>query len=58
MNGSSPIEVQRVTVVDVDMPFLSMVGFMIKWSLAAIPAAFILLMTVIMVLGVVRAGCH
>jgi hypothetical protein len=28
----------RVTVVDVDMPFGSMVVFMVKWALATIPA--------------------
>lgn len=33
---------QRVVVTDFDMPFGSMVGFMIKWSIAAIPALFIL----------------
>jgi len=32
----------RVTVVDVDMPFGSMVRFMVKWTLAAIPAIVIL----------------
>ena len=31
-----------VSVVDIDMSFGSMVGFMVKWSIAAIPAAFIL----------------
>ncbi len=30
------------TVVDFDMPFFSMVLFMVKWSLAAIPAMLIL----------------
>jgi hypothetical protein len=30
------------TVVDFDMPFMSMVGFMVKWSLASIPAMLIL----------------
>jgi len=33
----------EVTVVDIKMPFLSMVIFMVKWSIAAIPA-FIILM--------------
>lgn len=37
--GSSGTE---VTVVDVRMPFGSMVVFMIKWALAAIPAVVIL----------------
>jgi hypothetical protein len=32
----------RVTVVDINMPFASMVGFMVKWAVAAIPAMFIL----------------
>lgn len=31
-----------VTVTDIDMPFWSMVGFMIKWAIASIPAALIL----------------
>lgn len=33
---------QEVTVVDVKMPFLSMVVFLIKLALAAIPAMMIL----------------
>jgi hypothetical protein len=33
---------QRVTVTDFDMGFGSMVMFMVKWSLAAIPAMIIL----------------
>ena len=33
---------QRVTVTDFDMTFSNMVGFMIKWAIAAIPAAFVL----------------
>ncbi len=32
----------RVAVVDFDMPFASMVSFMIRWALAAIPALLIL----------------
>lgn len=32
----------RVIVVDFEMPFASMVGFMVKWTLAAIPAMLIL----------------
>lgn len=33
----------QASIVDVNMPFLSMVGFMVKWALAAIPAAIILI---------------
>ena len=32
----------KVTVVDIDMPFFSMVGFMVKWAVAAVPAMAIL----------------
>jgi hypothetical protein len=32
----------HVTVTDIDMPFMSMVSFMIKWALATIPAFIIL----------------
>ena len=32
----------HVTVVDIRMPFLSMVVFMVKWAIAAIPALIIL----------------
>ncbi|TVO53829.1 hypothetical protein [Denitromonas halophila] len=34
--------VHPVSVVDVGMPFVSMVVFLIKWALAAIPAALII----------------
>jgi hypothetical protein len=33
---------QQVIVTDIHMPFGSMVGFMVKWSIAAIPAIIIL----------------
>lgn len=32
----------EVVVVDVQMPFMSMVTFMVKWTLASIPALIIL----------------
>jgi hypothetical protein len=32
----------RVVVTDIHMPFWSMVGFMVKWAIAAIPALIIL----------------
>lgn len=32
----------QVVVTDIDMPFGSMVGFIIKWTLASIPALIIL----------------
>jgi hypothetical protein len=33
---------QKVIVTDIHMPFASMVGFMVKWALASIPAMIIL----------------
>jgi hypothetical protein len=33
---------RQVVITDVRMPFVSMVIFMIKWSIAAIPALIIL----------------
>jgi len=37
------------------MPFASMVGFMVKWAIAAIPA-FLILFVLFMVLGGVLGG--
>ncbi len=36
------MEGQRVVIIDVNMPFDSMVKFMVKWALASIPAFFFL----------------
>ena len=35
-------EIRGITVTDIQMPFGSMVIFMIKWAIASIPAAIIL----------------
>jgi hypothetical protein len=40
----SELDTSRVTVTDFDMPFLSMVRFMIKWAIAAVPAIFIIML--------------
>ena len=42
---------REVSVVDVHMPFESMVVFMIKWAIASIPALIILV-----ILGVLASG--
>ena len=36
------MDTQNVAVKDVSMSFWSMVGFMVKWSIATIPAIIIL----------------
>ena len=35
-------EVSKVEVTDINMPFFSMVWFMVKWAVASIPAITIL----------------
>jgi hypothetical protein len=44
---------QRVILVGIDMPFWSMVGQILKISLAAIPAMFILSLIWVVVVGTV-----
>lgn len=41
----------QVVVTDIDMPFLSMARFMVKWTIAAIPA-----MIVLFILGGIAAA--
>lgn len=41
---SYPEEPRKVIVVDLQMPFLSIVTLMVKWALASIPAIIILAM--------------
>lgn len=43
----------RVVLTDIDMPFSDMVGFMVKWALAAIPAAVILVVIYLVVVALV-----
>lgn len=40
--AATPVAPQRVSIAEVSMPFGSMVGFIIKWTLASIPALLIL----------------
>ena len=47
-----PHKTQPVIIVDFDMPFGSMVSFMIKWVLASIPA-FIILSIVGFILSII-----
>jgi hypothetical protein len=57
---STPIAAgtQPVTVVDIRMPFGSMVVFMIKWALASIPAVLIIwfILAIIIFLGSLLFG--
>lgn len=48
-------EKQEVTIVDIKMPFMSMVIFLVKLAIASIPA-FIILSFVFMVFGVLFGG--
>jgi len=52
---------QDVMVSDIDIPFRSMVGFLVKLALAAIPAMIILTLIGAMLFGVLAAmfsGSH
>lgn len=44
----------RVTIVDLDMPLMSMVNFMVKWAIAAIPAFVILTLIAVIVVGFLK----
>ncbi|CAM4391181.1 hypothetical protein [Vibrio agarivorans] len=46
---------QEVTVVDIKMPFLSMVVFLVKLAIAAIPA-MIILSIIFTILGAIFGG--
>lgn len=46
---------QEVTIVDIKMPFMSMVIFLVKLAIASIPA-FIILSVIYMILGVISGG--
>lgn len=46
---------QKVIITDINMPFLSMVSFMIKWSIASIPAFIILFILGSALGGIIRA---
>lgn len=54
-NPSAPAEPRRVVVTDFAMPFESMVTFMVKWAIAAIPAVIILFI-IFAILGAVMGG--
>jgi hypothetical protein len=47
----------EVVVTDIKMPFDSMVVFMIKWTIAAIPAFIILAILGFVVFGAFFVGC-
>jgi hypothetical protein len=56
MRGASAPKVPTsVVVTDFDMPFGSMVSFMVRWAIAAIPAV-IILFVIFAVLGSVMGG--
>tara|TARA_R110002110_G_scaffold95455_1_gene246498 strand:- start:51520 stop:51708 length:189 start_codon:yes stop_codon:yes gene_type:complete len=42
----------EVVITDIRMPFWSMVTFMVKWAIAAIPAIIILAFLTVLIVGV------
>ena len=51
-------EKQEVTVVDIKMPFMSMVVFMVKLAIASIPAAIILSLVFGVLMGLSASLFH
>jgi len=49
---SNETQRQAIVVTDIDMPFGSMIRFMVKWSIASIPALIILMFLGTLVWGV------
>ena len=47
------LEDSKVQVTDINMPFFSMVWFMVKWVIASIPAIIILWLLIIAFGGIV-----
>jgi hypothetical protein len=47
---SSPPPIHRVTVTDINMPFGSMIVFMVKWAFASIPAFIIVAIVVFLIM--------
>ena len=45
----------RVEVKDFDIPFWNMVGFMVKWAIASIPAFIILVFVIAVILAMLLA---
>ena len=44
-------DITNVSIVDIKMPFMSMVVFMVKAAIAAIPAAIILAVLILNLMG-------
>lgn len=55
-SSSSSLSSREVIVTDISMSFGSMVAFMVKWTLASIPAFIILVIIAYVVLAVVGVG--
>jgi hypothetical protein len=51
-------EVSKVEVTDINMPFFSMVWFMVKWAIASIPAIIILWLLFVMFGGLLAGLTH
>ena len=49
---------QEIVVVDVKIPFWSMLVLMVKWAIAAIPAAIILFLLVAVLMSVFAGTFH
>jgi hypothetical protein len=57
LNSTPKTTHMTVSVRDIDMPFFSMVTFMIKWAIASIPAAILLFIIGLIFWGLVSIFC-
>jgi len=51
-------EISKVEVTDINMPFSSMVWFMVKWAIASIPAIIVLWLLFVMFGGLITGLVH
>ena len=49
---------QLVHIIDIDIPFISMVKFMVKWAIASIPAFIIFFFIVGLIGGLISPWYH
>jgi hypothetical protein len=51
MTEPTYVQPQRFVVSDIDIPFWRLVAILIKWALAAIPAAIVVTLIMMVVMG-------
>jgi hypothetical protein len=55
--GNNNVELTYIKIADIDMPFMSMVNFMVKWAIASVPAMIIVVVFWMLVSIIFGASC-